>query len=652
AKRHNTMTRFLEQDTNTNIDISSATAIGSYTADTDRLILCQFFVDQAVGNGDYEFYLTQQIGGSGSSYRYVPKTTATVASGVTAIAGQSIMVAVRSGDVLTAYLDGLAGDTTTPDTTVRWFEMAALRPTVADRTLDVASTGEAGMDFDNRLDTNAILPSDTAGSLGGLPLLDVNSLLPADVKRWDANNMTGTLPALAGADGDTLETLSDQIDALPTAAQNRSEMDSNSTQLAAIVADTGELQTDWVNGGRLDLLVDGIKAKTDNLPASPAAVGSAMTLTAAYDAAKTAASQTSVDDIPTNAELASSLAGLNDLDSTEAQAAAAAALTAYDPPTNAEMVARTLVAAAYFDPATDTVAHVTLVDTTTTNTDMVSAAPSAAAIRAEIDANSTQLAAIVADTNELQTNQGDWATADVSSLATAAELAKVPKSDGSASWNATALAAINAQADTALADYDPPTHAELLSALSGGISVEVDAQTVADAMAVATTDTPAANSVLDRLINIQSTTDQIDLTDINYVSNIQSGTLNMTRGVTFEQEITGVTIPSDWASIVLRCKRKSDTIDGQDQIAIVVTNPSAVNDGLTVLGGTAVASPITKADGSLTIDQPGSSITIMVSDEATDELGITANGIWDVKITDGDGDTAQRARGVFNLALI
>jgi hypothetical protein len=43
-----------------------------------------------------------------------------------------------------------------------------------------------------------------------------------------------------------------------------------------------------------------IKAKTDNLPAQPAAVSSAMTLTAAYDAAKTAASQTSVNAIPTN----------------------------------------------------------------------------------------------------------------------------------------------------------------------------------------------------------------------------------------------------------------------------------------------------------------------------------------------------------------
>jgi hypothetical protein len=40
-----------------------------------------------------------------------------------------------------------------------------------------------------------------------------------------------------------------------------------------------------------------VKAKTDLIPANPAAVGDAMTLTTAYDAAKTAATQTSVDDI-------------------------------------------------------------------------------------------------------------------------------------------------------------------------------------------------------------------------------------------------------------------------------------------------------------------------------------------------------------------
>jgi hypothetical protein len=50
-------------------------------------------------------------------------------------------------------------------------------------------------------------------------------------------------------------------------------------------------------------LIDAIKAKTDNLPASPAAVGSAMTLTSAYDAAKTAATQASVDVIDEIADL-------------------------------------------------------------------------------------------------------------------------------------------------------------------------------------------------------------------------------------------------------------------------------------------------------------------------------------------------------------
>jgi hypothetical protein len=53
-------------------------------------------------------------------------------------------------------------------------------------------------------------------------------------------------------------------------------------ETAAIVADTNELQTDWVNGGRLDLILDA------------------------------RASQTSVDDLPTNAELNTALAAADD----------------------------------------------------------------------------------------------------------------------------------------------------------------------------------------------------------------------------------------------------------------------------------------------------------------------------------------------------
>lgn len=38
------------------------------------------------------------------------------------------------------------------------------------------------------------------------------------------------------------------------------------TQLTAIVGDTNELQADWANGGRLDLIIDAIKAVTDLIP--------------------------------------------------------------------------------------------------------------------------------------------------------------------------------------------------------------------------------------------------------------------------------------------------------------------------------------------------------------------------------------------------
>jgi hypothetical protein len=77
----------------------------------------------------------------------------------------------------------------------------------------------------------------------------------------------------------------------PTAVAIRQELDANSTQLAAIVADTNELQAELVDGGRTDLLIDGIKAKTDVIPASPAAVGSQMDLVNAPNATAVTALQ-------------------------------------------------------------------------------------------------------------------------------------------------------------------------------------------------------------------------------------------------------------------------------------------------------------------------------------------------------------------------
>jgi len=66
-----------------------------------------------------------------------------------------------------------------------------------------------------------------------------------------------------------------------------------------------------------------------------------------------------------------------------------AGLATYDGPTNAEMVARTILAADYFDPAADAVANVTLVATTTTNTDTA----------ATLVATDVQIAAVKAKTD-------------------------------------------------------------------------------------------------------------------------------------------------------------------------------------------------------------------------------------------------------------
>lgn len=49
----------------------------------------------------------------------------------------------------------------------------------------------------------------------------------------------------------------------------------------------------------------------------------------------------------------------------------------------------------------------------------------------------------------------------LTSLATAAELAKVPKSDGTTTWNSAAAAQIQSEANDALVAYDPPTNAEM-----------------------------------------------------------------------------------------------------------------------------------------------------------------------------------------------
>lgn len=173
----------LETDTGTNVDISAATAVGAYTANADKLIMVDVSIDAVAGNGDYVMYVTRQIGGSGSAYRILPQTTMTAASGLTAISGQSGWITVRNGDVLTVYIDGLAGDTSTPDWSTRWFELAG-----------VTAAGVADAVWDE-----AIADHTTATTFGGKNQKVVPSETINDYKA-DVSAITGAALSASGID--------------------------------------------------------------------------------------------------------------------------------------------------------------------------------------------------------------------------------------------------------------------------------------------------------------------------------------------------------------------------------------------------------------------------------------------------------------------
>ena len=109
-----------------------------------------------------------------------------------------------------------------------------------------------------------------APTVAGVPAVEVIDISAAG--QTDIRAAVG----LAAANLDT------QITTLATAANLATVAGYLDTEIAAILADTNELQTDWVNGGRLDLILDA------------------------------RASQTAVDDLPTNAELTTALGTADD----------------------------------------------------------------------------------------------------------------------------------------------------------------------------------------------------------------------------------------------------------------------------------------------------------------------------------------------------
>ena len=92
-----------------------------------------------------------------------------------------------------------------------------------------------------------VLTANAFDSLFGTDVLDAN------VTQWIGT--AAATPTTAGVP---------EVDVTFVSGTAQTDND-NGADINLILGDTGELQTDWVNGGRLDLLIDAIKVKTDSL---------------------------------------------------------------------------------------------------------------------------------------------------------------------------------------------------------------------------------------------------------------------------------------------------------------------------------------------------------------------------------------------------
>lgn len=155
---------------------------------------------------------------------------------VTAIDAGNYLNDVSIADIL---FDETAGFVKQEDSdTSRWYRSDGTRPF-----LDPTSGGAGiSMNWKNpvfTISTGSVL---TAGQ---------QSELTQAAQAAAVNTKIGTPSASVSAD----------IAAI--AADVRAEIDANSTQLIAILADTNELQTDWADGGRLDVILDAVPDGTE-----------------------------------------------------------------------------------------------------------------------------------------------------------------------------------------------------------------------------------------------------------------------------------------------------------------------------------------------------------------------------------------------------
>jgi hypothetical protein len=172
------------------------------------------------------------------------------------------------------------------------------------------------------------------------------------------------------------------------------------------------------------------------------------------------------------------------------------------------------------------------------------------------------------------------------------ELAKVPKSDGSASWNATALAAIQGECTDALNAYDPPTNAEM----EARTLPSADYTVVSDLGTVQTGDSYAIVNGDHGLVSIQ---DDIDTLLTRLVGTILAGNHTAQTGDVYAR--LGAPVGASISADITTVDAVVDLIKKilANKLVVTESNGNAVlydDDNTTPL----LSNSITSADGSTT----------------------------------------------------
>lgn len=103
----------LQTISRTGVDITSEAQITSttqYTADRQRWVVFELKLHDVAGGGNYGARMTRLASGETDAYEFINDATIAVATGTTHVLFQSRRVFVKAGDVVRAYVTGIAGD--------------------------------------------------------------------------------------------------------------------------------------------------------------------------------------------------------------------------------------------------------------------------------------------------------------------------------------------------------------------------------------------------------------------------------------------------------------------------------------------------------------------------------------------------------------